>query len=350
MSLSNKELVTQQQKTRALGWWLLGFLILLLPWMVRNVMLVGGPFFSLYRYEVLARTNTYPGESIWRNASAPLAPFFFAVSHPLEMVRKLLTSISQWWKAVPNLINPALAFLFLAALMGKMPDPNYHRLVKSTVASLVLCLGAACLLRPEPFLLLAWTPLLAMIGATHWVSWVSQPFPAVALTETTLTLRGRRGSSRSLNLGAWRLPGVWLRVGLYLVLGGVLVFPLFYFLSMEPRGPRSPAPEMVRPLSGLLTEEATILTDQPAWVAWYADRRAVWLFQHEEEWQVMERRVGPMDAAYITAGVAQMPRRERSDWWFALAANEGIHHHLRPVEPQPFPDQAMLRLRVPEEP
>jgi hypothetical protein len=311
---------------RAGGWYLLGFLLPLLPWMGRSVLLTGSPVFSLYGYEVLAHTDTYPGETVWRTASPPPSPLYFLVRHPVQILRKVLRGFHQFWTAVPGLLNPVIGFLFLAALMGKTGDPYWRRLLGIVGVSLAVCGAGSCLFRPEPGLLLAWEPLLAIIAAGYLGDWIWERF------------RSRRSRAGEVS---FLKPGGSLA---YVAAVGLVAFPLFFFVTLERPGPPPPAPGMVASLPRLLSESATILTDQPAWVAWYADRRAVGLFRHEEEWRRVERSVGPLDATYVTQGVAQIPAEERSDWWGWLAAPQGRYRQLVPVEPAP--PQAVLRVRA----
>jgi hypothetical protein len=306
------------------AWWLLGFLLFLLPWMVRSVRLTGGPVFSLYWYELLAQTETYPGESLWRTAKPPPHPFVFLGSHPMQMGRKLLQGLNYFWRAAPNLIHPMVGFLFLAALLEKGKDRTWIRFLGVIGGSLVAGVGGACLLRPDPLLLLAWTPLLALIGASYWVDWISPVRDPVS---------GRT---------EWQ-PGRWVRWGWWGGTAALLLFPLGFFLSLEPAGPGPVAQRMVGRLSQLVPEEATVLTDQPAGVAWYADRRAVWLFQQEEDWERLARAGGTVDAVYLTPALDQMAANERSEWWFWLRSPQGVYRDFAPVNTRLVP--GLLRLR-----
>jgi hypothetical protein len=293
--------------------------------MGRSVLLTGSPM-GLYGYEVLAHTDTYPGETVWRTASLPPSPPYFLVRHPVQIVRKGLFGFQQFWTAVPGLLNPVIGFLFLAALLGKTEYPLWRRLWGVVGVSLAGCGAGSCLFRPEPGLFLAWEPLLAIIAADYLGGWISERF-------------GLEPSEA----GEVPVPRPWISLA-YVAAVGLVAFPLFFFVTLERREPPPPAPGRVAPLPRLLSEQATILTDQPAWVAWYADRRAVWLFQHEEEWHRLELSVGPMDATYVTQGVAQIPAEERSGWWGWLAAPRGLYGPLIPVEPAP--PQAVLRVRA----
>jgi hypothetical protein len=190
--------------------------------------------------------------------------------------------------------------------------------------------GLSCLFRPEPGLLLAWAPLLA-VGA------------AAALTAWT-----RRG----LESGEWdRFPRWRERLGGTIHLGAVLLvgFPLFFFLLISRPGPDPQGELGAAPVQAQVAEEGVVMTDQPFLVAWYADRPAVWLLQQEEDWARLERTMGSVDALYLTAAWQQVPAPERGRWWYWLASPQGAYRGFAPVA-RPWP-QGVLRLRArPEAP
>jgi hypothetical protein len=173
--------------------------------------------------------------------------------------------------------------------MRRSPDPTWSRLLRVVWVSLVGCGVASCLFQPDPLLWLAWEPLLAMISAAYVLDWIPRRF-RLGLS--------RVGDQKDEEL----LLGVPLKPRGHLAYGGVLVLalvPLVFYLALERPGPPPPARAMVAPLPGLVPARAAILTDQPAWVAWYADRPAVGLFREQEDWEKVERTAGPLDAAYV---------------------------------------------------
>jgi hypothetical protein len=345
--------VSPPRKGRALAWFMLGFLLPLLPWMVRSLRLVGSPFFSLFWYEVLANTRTYPGESVWRTATPPLPLVLFPFQHPLDLLRKILVGLDQFWGAALNLVNPVIGFLFLAVLLGKTESPWVRRLLTVAAGSLALSGVGSCLLRPEPVLLLAWEPLLAILGTAYLREWIPQQVGSLSFGGQTLTLPGFRlfrrkpGPRYRLALRRLTIPTSWTRAAAYLAVVGLAAFPLFFFVAVSRPGPNPRLREQIEPLRALLPAEATVMTDQPALVAWYAHRRAVWLCQREEDWVSLERNVGPVDAAYVTPAMTQMAPPERGDWWFWLASPQGTVRGLVPATPGP--PIGVLRVRRKDE-
>jgi 4-amino-4-deoxy-L-arabinose transferase-like glycosyltransferase len=334
-------LASQPQKKRVLAWFGIGFLLPLLPWMVRNFRVAGSPVFSLFWYEVLANTRTYPGESVWRTAAPPLSPVFFIAQHPGEIVRKILIGLTQFGETTLNLVHPVVGFLFLAALLVEKEDSRVRGLLAVVGGSLVLGVAGSCLLRPEPALLLAWEPLLIIAGTACLVHWISERVEGISFQGLTITLPGSRlsgeGKSRErrVSLGRLTVSSRWSQTLAYLLVMGLVGFPLFFFLVVSRPGPDPRMREQIETLRLLVPEGATVMTDQPALVAWYADRRAVWLCQREEDWLGLERTVGPVDATYLTPGIAQMAPAEQGDWWFWLTSPRGVYQGLAPAERRP---------------
>jgi len=274
----------------------------------------GSPFFSLFWYEALAGTRTYPGESVWRAlGTAPPAPFAFVVGHPAEVVRKVAVGVVRFREEALNTVDPVVGFLFLAALLSGQEGWKWRRLLASIAGGLLLFAALSCVLRADPSLLLAWAPLLAIIAAGRCTAWLHANVSRVALRQFTV----RRA---------------WLLRGAYAALLATAVAPLVVFLGFPP--PRDPVDREARlaPVRRLLPPDARVLTDQPALVAWYGQREGIWLCQEESSLDALERALGPIDAAYVTSGLARVPPEERGAWWVWLAAPVGVYRGLAPAE------------------
>lgn len=305
--------LSQARKTRALRLFATGFVVPLLPWMLRGFLLTGSPFFSLFWYEALTNTRSYPGESVWRTLSTPPPdPLAFILSHPGEMARKLVAGMVRFREEAPGSMDPAACFLFLAALLGRRWGWWWRRLLAVVAASMVLFAVFSCLFRPETSLLLAWAPLLAIFGAAHSIGWLSANAGRIALGRVTI----RRA---------------WTRYGAYTVILGSATLPLLYIMAVAPRPGSAMLEERLTPLRRVLSPDARVLTDQPALVAWHGKRRAIWLPQSEGDLDALERTLGPVDAAYLTSGLALMPPEEKSAWWMWLAAPTGVYRGLAPT-------------------
>jgi hypothetical protein len=192
--------------------------------------------------------------------------------------------------------------------------------------SLLLAVLGACALQPEPALLLAWVPLLCLIAARGLTGWAEAHI-------------------QTFELRRWLVPDYWARGAIYVLAVAAAFFPLAFYILVARPGPDPQLALRLEPLKRALAPDATVITDQPALVAWYGERRAVWLPQREEDLAAIERAFGPVDGAYVTANIAAIPLEERGDWWIWLMETQGTFRGLVPAPSQP-PD-AILRVRPP---
>ena len=337
-------LVTQQRKWRSLLLFGAGFFLATLPWMIRNAR-VGAPVLGIYWYELLTNTGNYPGDAVWRRLTLPPGPLVFAVGHPFQLLRKLVLGLAEIRAGIFTVVDPVVAFLFLTAVFAFRNSQRRRHLANIILGGFVLGVITISLLRVEPGFLLAWTPLLGVLGAAQLVGWVHQYLGrAPAPEEPKIPPAGaKHKSSRRSALGRLGAALPWSRVGAYALVIGAVVFPLaFYFLvARPPAGPK--ARDEFRPVAARLPDGAVVMTDQPAPLAWYTDHLSVLLVQHEQELDSYERVLGAVDAFLVTPAITQLTTQERGDWWSWIAASRGVYHGLTPAER--MPPNMLLRLR-----
>jgi 4-amino-4-deoxy-L-arabinose transferase-like glycosyltransferase len=329
--------VSRRRKERALLLFGLGFLVVLLPWMLRNFHWGRNPLFSLYWYEALAGTASYPGDSVWRSMTATtMGPLEFVFLHPIQVARKAMGGLVRFWQESLQVVDPVVAFLFVAALVGARTAPRWRGWFLSVSAGALLCVGSSILLRVEPEILLAWTPLLAIAAAAHLVGWLTE-----ALERTSIRRLWRNPVIQVFFQRSRRVRGGVRFVASLAVLMAV-GFPLFHYLwifRVEPYGMTQDAAV----LRQQVPEQGTVMTDQPAFVAWYGQRRAVWLCSDETVWDAIVDRGGAIDATYVTPAVTGLLNAERGGWWWWITSPRGVYRDLAPVDP--MPPRGVLRVR-----
>ena len=111
-------LVTQPRKRATMMAFVFGWLLPVEPWLVRSCWLMRSPLFTLYWYEALTHTPSYPGELLWRSVAQPTDFFWFGLLHPLEILRKLYAGIAQFQDSVASVLGLVIIILFPAALLG----------------------------------------------------------------------------------------------------------------------------------------------------------------------------------------------------------------------------------------
>jgi hypothetical protein len=300
---------TEVQRWQAAGIFAGGFVAATVPWLWRSYALGGSPLVNLNWYEALANTKNYPGGSVWRFMELPDHPLRFALVHPLQTMRKAATGFAAFWGQGAVVATPLVAFLFLAATFGSVGTSRWMRQKAAILVGIALCILAAAPLRPEPLLLLDFTPLLCIAAAQALVAWLPQRLGAWTLGERRIGENWTRGL-------AWT--GILL----------LAVFPLLYFILVTPPASPSGLRDRYEVLKQQIPQNAKVLTDQPAALAWYADRRGIWLPQREEDLDILEKNFGSMDAAYVSPAIGSLPVAEWGNWWTWVITPQGVYRGL----------------------
>jgi tetratricopeptide (TPR) repeat protein len=340
---------TQRRGLKTLGVFALGFVAALLPWMIRNLLVVHRPLFSLYWYEALAGTASYPGESVWRMVSAP-DPLVFVFTHPRQCLHKLFVGLAEFRGAAFSVVDPIVAFLFVVSLFSTGTSRRWRWLAGLVTGGIVLTVMGGCMLQLEPALVVSWLPLVCIVAAVQLVQWIEDnvghlivPGIEVTFPRSKSAIRRHEPPQRR-RWGRISLPP---RIARALTYGVVIVLvgcPLVAYVGLTRPTSTTAAHASFRPLAFWLPKDTAVMTDQPAFAAWYAERPCVWLFQREEELVGQQRTLRPVHAAAVTSAVLQMPAEERGDWWSWIIAPRGVYRAMAPADH--MPPNTTLRIRT----
>jgi len=326
-----------------------GFLIPLAPWLVRNLLVTGSPVFSLYWYEFQTGTWRFPGESLWRGVDQLNGPWLMTLVHPLSLGYKVLTNLGGLRFSLLSAFEPVSALLFLAAWFSSKPTVGWRRLLIVTTAGIAMTLLGLCALRPEMELLLAWAPVIAIAAAGQLTNWVQRTITADRMKTHEGVVEKAARPERMWGLLSPLSNSVvaagLLRMGVYAAVILVAFAPMLYYLVVQ--RPMSTAFLKARgkALSQLLPEKAVVMTDEPTFIAWHVNRRAVMLCQREKDLDWIEKNFEPLHALYVTTGATRRPEASRSDWWGWVLSPVGEYRDF--VAAPPAMADAVLRIHVP---
>jgi len=329
---------TQTERWSAVRRFALALAIVIGPWWCRLLLQHGGPWFGLFGYNAMSNTSDFPGESIWRTTEIPSSPPFFLLQHPFGLIRKLVAGFAQYRSAGASIVDPVIAFMFVVALFSIGSRSMWgKRLFAVIISSVALTAGFSFLLRPEPRLLLTWLPLITIIGTARLVEWGHESVGNWSLKTSFIPLRQ--------SLPDITLPGPLNRALLYSAVVIIGAFPLAVYLISNRGSNTGDAPGSIyRALGDRLRTNAVVLTDRPFEVAWYAQRRAVWLCRHENDLQLIEKSTGPITATFVTPWVREIPTTEWGDWWSRIMLPRGVYRGMWPSEA--FGSQFTFRQRL----
>ena len=322
-----------RRRTLRLACFVGGALLVLLPWMLRTAAWTGSPVFSVYAYESIAGTQDRPGDSVFRSPTPPSGgPAAILFENPQEVVRKFANGFLRLRDHLPRGVDPLVAILFFAALLETAGAKPWRRVVGVTCWTLLLAVLASWLLRPGMEVVAAWSPLLATIAAAQIAAWARRrlsPGTPVSSTDTWDLHLIRRLEG----LGPWELR--WRFVALYAAALLAVGAPLAIWILGPKTTPDATLGPHVQAMKHLVPAGATVVTDRPALMAWRGERRALWLPWRDKDWDRIESVCGPVDAAYVTPGLAAVPPGERAAWWVWLVSPRGVYRDLGPAGPTP---------------
>ena len=216
-----------------------GFAVGLVPYMIRNYMVIGKPFFSLYKYSLLLMTEGFPMYTIW-TMIPDVDPSAYALAHPSEMARK---SYNFFFSLITDFINVYKPiFLLLIGLGFFLPlnIPRLKLLRNVIVAGVIIQTLMLLPVGPVAYYYIFFFPLMISIGAN--------------------SVRER--------LKKYARPAL------------LSVLIIFIYMTVPYwKSPRQANffPDIGRQVASATDKNDIILTDIPWEISWYANRRTIWL-------------------------------------------------------------------------
>jgi 4-amino-4-deoxy-L-arabinose transferase-like glycosyltransferase len=220
-----------------IGIFLSGFFIGISPYFIRNLIIIGNPFFTLYKYSILTYTKSFHFFDVWRIINPP-SPFKLLISNPSELLGKSIFNICR----IIFQISPANIFILLIVLGGIL-IPVYSKKI-SNIKMLILGMILIELIIIIPLFLFE-------------MRFIQFLIPELLLFSSYLILKKRV---------------------LIPVIIGLLFYISPFYLPIFKGIEKSPNPyiefgRFVREN----TEESDVIASDLSWaISWYGDRKTVW--------------------------------------------------------------------------
>ncbi len=130
------------------------FIVVLLPWMVRNALVVGDPFFTFQYAEGLMNTRSFPGNTLYRTftTSYPSALMFFLTS-PKEALEKIRSGLGVVYPIPVTGPGIYLGALFVASLFTALSLRSFELARYVLYGAYAFCVLALLVVFPAPRLL-----------------------------------------------------------------------------------------------------------------------------------------------------------------------------------------------------
>ena len=278
----------------------LGFFLAASPWLIRNAIVVGNPFFSLRWFDFKAYTTAFPANKIVRDFDPLL------LSTPLPLIiflRKFFVFMRLMYRYWLALSHSFLIPFFFASVLLRLGDKRGERVKKLVLLLffselLLIAAGNGDLSR-----ILIFLPLICLLGMMAVRSFLQK----ITFRSKT-TFRVVIGIFFLINI----YPGV--SVLFFGLPGQRYISPVFSRAEAESikKG------ESLEQIRGLIKSDEVVVSDIPWAVAWYANRNAIWLPWKVEQMKTLKRRFKNVRFLYLTPVLFKYPDIENMAAWQSI--------------------------------
>lgn len=282
------------------------FAVVIAPWCVRNVNVVGDPFFNFRAAESIMGTRTHPGNTLYRQFidEYPSWPWY-VLDRPVEILEKLRDGIAALYNVLPGIAGLYVTPFFLVAVIVTLGPRAFERMRYLWYSIFIVMAIALALVSPDTRQLAPLAPFAIVIAAGFFLR----------LLNARIDEPVEERRMRLLRIG----------MGVLLVINALPVgLELFRFREITPDqrmliGTAQSAREVTATTTG------PILTDAPWTIAWFGDRTAIWLPKTRGDLRNMEDKVGKIRWMLLTPAVANpaldATERMLKEWGPAYAVN-----------------------------
>ena len=290
-----------------------GFLLVTLPWLIRNAVVShGNPFFSLLMYGVMADTSEYPGAStIYRSVLPEATPFSFFFAHLPEMAAKAGRGLTYYQSHLPEAFSVWIFGPAVAALLWRFADVRANALRGYAAVCLLLLALATAIFAPSAEVLAPFAPVIVVLGVGFVCELMAQQ-------------RWQPLSQRLMLWGWGTLVGLGL-LGALIGRGPASLNPVQNALTMLAN------PPIAFPLNQSARAEirsGAIITDTPWEVTWRAQLPAVWLPRDNQSYEAVGSALNAqpgqslaLTSLLLTPEIAAYNNPGEADSWIALSGH-----------------------------
>lgn len=261
------------------------------PWLLRNFMITGDPFFSLQRYEVAMFTQTYPGRTLYR-LFEPISISGFILSNPTEMAIKIIQGSQGLYLGIPSLFqNWIMIPLAAIGLYNSRFDGKRTLLIglSGMIGVQFIMLAAISAL---PRLFIRFSPIIILFSAAGLIS-VVEKFDSKIEQNLFKTFKISQQRLILFVVVVVILPSTF---------GVALLNPNSEYVADEQ--------EAFDDIKTDTPKDAVIISNTPWTISWYSDRVAIWMPAEKE---TLNEELSDVDYIYISPRGSMENQEDRFD-------------------------------------
>ena len=142
-----------------------GVLIVVSPWLVRNALTAHNPFYTASIYDVLINTGYYPGFQVHRAFEAVPSPLGFTITHIPYLAIKTLNGLAIMHTQWPVLVGLYVLPFFVLSLFIKPKDSSIVASRRLLIACAVIWTLAVCVGDQSYTHLIGLVPMMTVLAA-----------------------------------------------------------------------------------------------------------------------------------------------------------------------------------------
>lgn len=296
---------------KKMTFFIIGFLIPLIPNILRSFFDTGTPFFSYGKFALMAFTEKYPWLNIYRDIQNP-SLYEFLIETPGQFFLKYLSNIVNTLEQFISVSNPYLSAFFIFEMFHWEISPGWKRIKMLFLFLLISQIFFVASFTFTPRFFIPFVPMMIVFA--------SQSFGRVS--ENLISYVGFHRKKRVFSLS----------VLLFIIL---FVTPAVYtiFQPRKPEGlgfknpqygfllPSREANQLSDFLKGELKEKQVVWTDLPEVLEWEGDRWCGWLPTQIKTIYEIQKKI-PVDAILLTS--VRTPYRMEEEWKYLLFSEHSL--------------------------
>ncbi|MBN2190082.1 MAG: glycosyltransferase family 39 protein [Candidatus Aureabacteria bacterium] len=262
-----------------------GFIITALPWLIRNAVVAGNPFFSLGTYNLFAYTAVFPAHEYMRSFSPEALTKAVSLS---DILGKTAAGLKSGYISLINLSDNFLICFIVAAVFYSFADKKINRFRFLVYSLFVLVILLAAAFFPSGNNLSVFVPFFVIISAGFFMK---------ALCDFGKTSMLKSWAAVILMVAVFILPPF-----LFSVTRKNRALP-YYIFNDKKTGLVNAVTEAMEKIP----EGALIVSDVPWAVAWYGKAESIWLPWDIGEFRNVSEKGYNMEYAFFSSMLLSYP-------------------------------------------
>ena len=310
------------------------FILVILPWMIRNSIVAGAPLASLRWYDFKSYSLIFSGNQIVRDFNSGL------LTTPVPVLiywNKFLMFGRLMYKLWLSFSHSILIPFFLGGVLIKYKDQRWGRVINLAVLLFFCQLILISLGNGDFSRILYFMPLIIIGGIAAFLQLLNNlgllVVPLVAATfrspphgDLKVAATSTESSSDSMRSGICALrPTPWLIISIFFIL---TIFPglisIIYGLPTQKyiaaafsgeEATLMREGETMEKVERIVKEHEVVVSDMPWAIAWYANRTAIWIPWEIEQMKAIKEKLADVRFLHLSPMIFKYPDTENVGGW-----------------------------------